>query len=368
MRSSSEADPTAENQTNNPNISCIMKLRHFIFAAMAFIACAACQEKSITPDVPAQDQEVYTVQLGFGGEWDVTYEPLTRGKDNNDLYGIQVYSAPVDENSTSTTWTPFAYGLYYDVSNVSISLLKGFKYKFEATMVVDGKTRVYRDGTGYYWPFNMNKSDNKEVLNTFIYSSDYCFIYIDEGRTWVVNNGIRTAAEHPNVDRYYGELEGYVPEESNNDKVKIHMKRTSFGAKFIAQGKLATAGQLEIKMAEAPEVVMDLTQQKQHNDIYTFKNVKAAHDYKTGNYEEDINVSINWYYQTEDGSTVTVPLGTHKITYKRNATTVVKVKLENTNVEGGIGFELMEAGAMEAGPEYEINDGNNVDTELDTNK
>ena len=173
---------------------------------------------------------------------------------------------------------------------------------------------------------------------------------------------------HPSIESYYGVHEGYVPEESNNDKIKIHMKRTSFGAKFIAQGKLATAGQLEINMAEAPAVLIDLADEKQHDDIYTFANIEAAHDYKTGNYEEDIDVSINWYYQHEDGSTVTVPLGTHKITYKRNATTVVKVKLENTNVEGGIGFELMEAGAMEAGPEYEINDGNNVDTELDTNK
>ena len=92
-----------------------MKIRHFVFAAIAMIASAACQEKNITPDAPAQDQEVYTVQLGFGGEWDVTYEPLTRGNDNNDLYGIQVYSAPVDENNTSTTWSHYAYALYDDV-------------------------------------------------------------------------------------------------------------------------------------------------------------------------------------------------------------------------------------------------------------
>lgn len=368
MRSSSEADPTAENQTNNPNISYIMKLRHFIFAAMAFIACAACQEKNITPDVPAQDQEVYTVQLGFGGEWDVTYEPLTRGNDNNDLYGIQVYSAPVDENGTSTNWSYYAYGLYDDVSNVSISLLKGFKYKFVATMVVDGRTRVYKDGSGYYWPFMRNTSDARVPNNNFIYSSASFFAYLTNGTTWVINNGERISSVHPNIERYYGELEGYVPDESSNDKVKIHMKRTSFGAKFIAQGKLATTGQLEIKMTEAPDVVLDLTKEKKHDDIYTFKNVKAAHDYKTGNYEEDIDVTINWYYQHEDGSTVAVPLGTHKITYKRNATTVVKINLENTNVDGGIGFELTETGAMEVVSEYEVNDGNNVDTDIDTNK
>lgn len=148
-----------------------MKIRHFVFAAMAFIACAACQEKNITPDVPAQDQEVYTVQLGFGGEWDITYEPLTRGNDNNDLYGIQLYSAPIDENSTSTTWTPFAYGLYDGVSNVSISLLKGFKYKFEASMFVDGKNklRLYSDGySSPFFKYGLNYSC-LNVTNGFIY-------------------------------------------------------------------------------------------------------------------------------------------------------------------------------------------------------
>lgn len=353
-----------------------MKIRHFVFAAMAFIACAACQEKYITPDVPAQDQEVYTVQLGFGGEWDVTYEPFTRGEDNNDLYGIQVYSAPNVEGATSTTWTHFAYGLYDNVTNVSISLLKGYKYKFEATMVVDGKNKIESGVDGYNSPFFKHGVNfgRLNVTNGFIYSSVY---YISNGKigygsglcmgeTYLKGN--QGSYRHPNTERYYGKLEDYVPEESSNDKVKIHMKRTSFGAKFIAQGKHSTVGQLEINIDEAPVVLIDLANQKQYDDIYTFMDVQAAYDYKTGNYEEDIDVMVNWYYQTEDGSTVTVPLGTHTITYKRNATTVVKINLENTNVEGGIGFELTETGAMEIVSEYEINDGNNVDTEIDTNK
>ena len=146
------------------------------------------------------------------------------------------------------------------------------------------------------------------------------------------------------------------------------MMRTSFGAKFIAQGKLATTGRLEILMSDAPAINIDLTQEKQHTDIYSFYSLKEVYNYKTGNYSEDIKVAIYWHYENEDGTTPIVPLGTHHITYKRNATTVVKVNLENTNVEGGVGFELMEAGAMEDGPEYEINDGDNVDTEIDTNK
>lgn len=239
-------------------------------------------------------------------------------------------------------------------------------------MVVDGKNKLRLYSDGYSSPFlkyGLNYSC-LNVTNGFIYSSaNYisdCNKGLCDGATYL--KGEPDSYNHPNTERYYGIFEGYVPEESSNDKVKIHMKRTSFGAKFIAQGKLATAGQLEINMVEAPVVLIYLANEKQHDDIYTFNNIKAAYDYKTGNYEKDINVSINWYYQHEDGSIVTVPLGTHKITYKRNATTVVKINLENTNVERGIGFELTETGVMETVAEYEINDGNNVDTEIDTNK
>ena len=342
-----------------------MKFSHFIFAAvMGVMALASCQE-NITPENPAQEQDVYTVQLGFGGEWDVTYEPLTRGNDNNDLYGIQVYSAPNDEENI--TWSYYAYGLFDDVDNVTISLLKGFKYKFVATMVVDGKNKLNNNSDGcFHYPFLITGQNTRMgfVENLFNYSSTDYFSYIDDGFSYL--EGLNDTFNHPNTERFYGELIDYVPEESSNDKAKIHMKRTIFGAKFIAQGKLAKAGRLEILMKSAPAISIDLAQEKQHDDIYTFSNVKAAYDYKTGNYEEDIDVSVNWHYDTEDGK-VTVPLGTHKITYKRNATTVVKINLENTNVEGGLGFELAETGAMVDGDEYVINDGGNVDTEIDTN-
>lgn len=342
-----------------------MKFSHFIFAAvMGIMTFASCQE-NITPENPAKEQDVYTVQLGFGGEWDVTYEPLTRGNDNNDLYGIQVYSAP--NNEENATWSYYAYGLFDNVDNVSISLLKGFKYKFVATMIVDGKGKLDKDYYGYRRPFFIDGVNYGfcPVTNIFKYSVTEYMSSIGFANSDLIIDASHTYS-HPNTERFYGELLDYVPEESSNDKAKIHMKRTSFGAKFIAQGKLATAGRLEILMTEAPAISIDLAQEKQHDDIYTFSDVKAAYDYQTGNYEEDINVSIIWHYDTEEGE-VTVPLGTHKITYKRNATTVVKINLENTNVEGGLGFELAETGAMVDGDEYVINDGGNVDTEIDTN-
>lgn len=342
-----------------------MKLRHlFVAAAMAVVAVVSCQKNAL-PETSDQEQEYVTVQLGMGGELDVTYEPMTRGNDNNDLYGIQVYSAPKDQENPS--WSYYAYGLFDDVSDITVSLLKGFQYKFVATMVVDGKNKLYCYTDGYHTPFwrgGDNTFGNEAISDNFTYSSLNYLPYIDDGDSYLI---CRNSYGRPNTDRYYGELVGYVPEDSSNDKAKIKMVRTSFQATFQAKGKLAVTGQLEILMDKAPAVVLDLANEKKHSDYYTFYYVKKAHDNKNS-YEEKIDVSINWYYQNEDGSTVAVPLGTHKITYPRVQNTVLHINLENTNVDGGIGFELTEAGEMAAGAEYTINDGGNIDTEIDPNK
>ncbi len=345
-----------------------MKLRHlFVAAAMAVVAVVSCQKNAI-PETSDQEQEYVTVQLGMGGELDITYEPMTRGNDNNDLYGIQVYSAPKDQEKP--VWSYYAYGFFDDVNDITVSLLKGFQYKFVATMVVDGKSKIYLSNSAnrYYYPFYISNIGFMALDNKFTYEAGNFMVYVGLGYSSVIEGSSYECYDRPNTDRYYGELVGYVPEDSSNDKAKIKMLRTSFQATFQAQGKLAVAGQLEIKMAKAPIIVMDLTKEKKHTDYYTFHNVKAAHDYKTGNYSEDIDVSINWYYQKEDGSTVTVPLGTHTIAYARVRNTVLHINLENTNVDGGIGFELTEAGEMAAGAEYTINDGGNIDTEIDPNK
>lgn len=345
-----------------------MKLRQlFVAAAMAVLAVVSCQKNAL-PETSDQEQEYVTVQLGMGGELDVTYEPMTRGNDNNDLYGIQVYSAPKDQENPS--WSYYAYGLFDDVNDLTVSLLKGFQYKFVATMVVDGKSKITNYSTNKYsYPFYVlgQESGRKLLDNKFTYGAGSHISDIGSGYSYLIEGSSNESYYRPNTDRYYGELVGYVPEDSSNDKAKIKMVRTSFQATFQAKGKLAVTGQLEILMDDAPAVVLDLANEKKHSDYYTFQYVKKAHDNKNS-YEEKIDVSINWYYQNEDGSTVTVPLGTHKITYPRVQNTVLHINLENTNIDGGIGFELTEAGEMALGEEYTINDGNNVDTEIDPNK
>lgn len=343
------------------------KFMLFFSLMLAFALCITSCAKENQDGLEGSEQEYYTVQLGFGGEWEVYYEPLTRAQGNNDIYGIQVYSCP--ENAVVegdyVEWAPYAYGIFDDVDNITISLLKGYKYKFVATMVVDGKDKLFMntsvngyDGLAdpFYGLLGPTALDNK-----FYYSVAWCMYGLGNGSTLMSDFRVYN---RPNADRYYGEEQDYVPG-SKGEKVKIKMKRASFGAKFIAKGKMANSGQMEVKILGAPDILFDLSDSNQYSDTYTFENVYLAWR-EGGNYSETVKVMINWL--RSDGSVL--PLGSHDIVYKRNATTVVKVEVQNEGEASQLGVELVESGLMpeDAETETTIVDGEVVDTDVSTNK
>lgn len=330
-------------------------------ALMLGVTMTACSQDEPLGTEPESDY--YTVKLGWEGEIiDVTYEPLETRAASNDLYGIQVYSTPNNDASTPT-WEAYAYGLFDDPDNISINLLKGYKYKFVATMVRDGKNKISSYNNSYHMPFRNQANERITLNNSFDYQSNIYFDRLEYGSSSLI--GYDKSFSHPNTDRFYGELVDYTPGEKNAT-AKIDMKRTAFGAKFIANGAKAKDGTLHVQIKDAPAMELGLTtSENKISDIFTFSNVAAA--WSENKYTETIDVTINW--ERADGTTL--PLGTHAITYKRNATTVVQVKIENDGEDGGVGFEIDES---ETGTPFEdgenditIEDGEIVETEVDTN-
>ena len=325
------------------------KVTIFKSAILALLVCvgiAACDKNSdVVPDEP----ETYTVKLGWAGEiLDVSYEPLTRAT-NDDLYGIQVYSLPKSvEPEYDYDWNPYAYGLFDDPSNITITLASGYKYRFVATMVKDGKNRIYSHDEYYHEPFRANYFI--KVENKFKYDANYQIHYLAYGLTALE---VSKSYYRPNVERFYGELTNYIPGESNTN-AKIDMKRTSFGAKFVAEGKLAVDGKLEIQIDEAPKMELALTSGADKiSDIFTFYQVKKA--WQEEDYTEDIPVNFKWI--RADGTEA--PMGTHTITFKRNKTTIVKFNIEKDGNDESIGIVIdeSETGAMPDGDEVTITNG-----------
>ena len=303
------------------------KITIFGSIAIAMLTCigfTACNNDVIETPEP----ETYTVKLGWAGEiLDVSYEPMP------------------ESASSTVEWTSYATGLFNDPDNIIITLRSGAKYRFIATLIRNGKNRINHGNNDYYsWPFMWSLS------NEFNYGTDE-FGHIDLGFSYL--SDYSELVDRPNVERFYGELSGYIPCEGNSN-VEIAMKRTSFGAKFIAGGKLAVDGKLEIQIEGAPKMKLALTDGADEiSDIFTFYNVAAA--WANNNYTEDIDVSLNWI--RPDGTTQ--PLGTHKITYKRNTTTVVEVNIDKDGNDEGVDLEIpdSETGSLADGNTVTINDG-----------
>lgn len=341
-----------------------MKTNFKVWAAFAAAICcvfAGCNK--ITVDEPESDY--YIVNLGMGGEiLNVTDEPLTRGGETADLYGIQVYSTPNIElaEGQNPVWTNYAYGLFASDDDITIKLIKGKKYKFVATMVVDGQNKLYTfSGPSYSNPFYVAGTNSKmgSLTTIFDYQSADYFSGLQSGYSYMAD---AQSYNHPNTERFYGELVDYVPGKKGSNKALIKMKRVSFGAKFMAKGKLAKEGTLEIQMTGAPKILLDLTtSEKTISDIFTFNDVDGA--YADNNHNETIAVTLNWH--RDDGTIF--PLGTHDITFKRNKTSVVQITIENENADNPLGVEIDDVDMTEDEDITNIEDGEVTDTDVDTN-
>lgn len=120
-----------------------------------------------------------------------------------------------------------------------------------ATMIVDGKKKLSSSSGGGYWsPFTTNAIGvgNVGVAKEFVFSSSVkidpskAFTQMKEGSYYI-----------PNVERFYGEAMDYIPSEGAS--VQINMKRVSFAAKFVAQGKFKQdGGKITIQIPDGPTV------------------------------------------------------------------------------------------------------------------
>lgn len=355
-------------------------MKSFKFIGMALIAimmsanfasCGSDEEVLSTPTKPEagiESPKEYIVSLGWKGEIvDITESPLaTRGVKNNDMYGIQVYSRP-DIDDYSQNYTQYAYGLFDNTGKMTIKLLEGYKYKFVATMVVDGKNKVYswenENGLiAFELPFNNNNGYATPLTNKFKYSS------VESFYSWSLEKGqahstiMNTYVQRPENDRYYGELTDYKP--SENGVANIKMKRTSFGVKVVAEE--LTEGSLNIRIENSISMLIEHPN-TEAQELLSFEYCKYAwqdgdvwEDGTPYTYSENIPISFTW--TKEDG--VEIPLGTRTIEFKRNKLTTITIRISDKGSENDVGVSYDEAGEMDEGGNVVIDAGGSSDNEV----
>lgn len=199
-----------------------------------------------------------TISLSFGGDCITeSEEPLMRADDSDTYTAINVFRTSTTVVNAETE--RYAYGLFKSKDipgSVSIELVTGYKYDFEATILVEveGLDKVHLN-PDYGHPFviatkgvtNVNNFGGypSDSIDRFIYSykqfkneisnkeeNRYFFRMLDSGFALVDTQGdyeSKGCFRNPRVKRYYGEAIGFELSSSSSEKVELNMDYKCFG-------------------------------------------------------------------------------------------------------------------------------------------
>ncbi|MDE6650654.1 MAG: hypothetical protein K2K45_12070 [Muribaculaceae bacterium] len=278
-----------------------------------------------------------TVRMSFGGDYiSESEEPLHRADDAETFVGINVFRK---ENKADAEEENYAYGVFKRTNDISIDLLTGYTYRFEAAIIVEGTDRLTLLSGRYAEPFQLingvgygiadiggNSNFIRDKVDTgFIYSyklNDDVFVdnkdrdylcQLKYGTSYVDTHGdaspSSTYAFHPRVSRYYGESEySFDPWISADEEgVNINMKYLCFGLKFVLANS-DLSGDLKIEDVSPVDgyrkkgngvnlpFPKDLTLNndvREFEEIYSLYNVYAAHE-NPETYSEEFTLRFKW--------------------------------------------------------------------------
>lgn len=284
-----------------------------------------------------KDGEAVLVKLNVDGEFDVTVdqEPLTKAVTSNDAYGINVY---YDREGDGATDDIYAYGLFDNTPDMSITMLSNHKYKVCCTLIKDARTKLYfgqafnNAYSGYCYPFQTTASGSTLLNNKFIVGTSAYLSGMNSGKAHLASTSSPSAGNatpNASVNRFYGETDQYEP--VPNGTIDVYLKRVVFGAKFVVSG--VNEGTLNVKCGD----FFDKTFTKDDSgmeQIYSFTDTYTC-------WQKDTPMSAKVTFTfTSDRGTLWNIYQTKEINFKRNVMTTVNVQLK-PDLSGGL-FDLAE--------------------------
>ena len=300
-----------------------MKYKYYLMPLLCMFMMAACSsdetENIITP--PDEKPEMYTVSFDFSGDIDVSQEPLSRGTATDDVYGFNVY---YNADKSESIDDIYAYGLFDNKEDMTIALLSGYKYKFECTLVKNGKKTLYYGQafnnayTGVCYPFQTNSSNSTMIENKFTIGTSTYLIGIKKGDAHLasVTPNTSNANKYASVNRFYGETDNYAP--IQNGEVTIELKRVVFGAKFVITGVqegslTASCGSFWSKTTTVDD--------EGTATIYSYPDV-----YDCWKNETNLTETVTLTYTSNRGTQWNLSSST-TVTFKRNVMTTVNINV-----------------------------------------
>ena len=310
-----------------------MKVKNFfklsVFLMIIASSIVSCTKATDNPTESNASKEVI-VPLSFSGEIiNMGTTPLSRATSNDLLY-IQVYT--IDNNGYYEDYVQYAHGLFDNTGGIKIALKEGKQYRFIATMVKDGKNRIYKEEKEEYdgrygIPFDM------QITNEFVIDDNFYEDKIANGLAQLNDGNYGSMYERPDIERYYGEGT-YTVNVQNITSVDIKLMKTVFGVSITTEN--FTDGELLVELQYAPEMSISAPNGSV-SGIFSFMHVGEAYDQDcqdgtfTNNYSESVKVAIS---RISNGKTI--PVDEREIKFTRNMRTNLKVIIDRNMYENGV--------------------------------
>lgn len=346
------------------------KLLFFILSTVSLFWISSCNGDEDVQSLLSENtvcDSLYTVSFGTAN-FDVETE--TRATDKT-VYGINI-----EYYKNGTRQGYYAYGLFDDMSNASITLIGGFTYTFTCSIVRSAGDALWygpyssNSFSGYADPFQLNNSVSTQCQNKFIEGTGNYLSGLASGTSVVKSSYAAagyTSSEYPSLERYYGKLEGFNPA-TDGTKVIIPVVKAYFGCKLILKavedGTLATKCTSNSKLTFLTASTTN-TDKVGDSQIYTFPDVAAC--WTNRSYSQ--KVTVQYDYTSNRASLYWTPnwwnlSGSKEITFKRNILTTLTISVAEdlSGASVGIDDETMDADNViefEVDKNYNLNQKNN---------
>ena len=343
----------------------ILRLIGMLLIGSSTLFSCSNNEDELPPKEQEQNsQETYTVSFNLGGEFISTSEtPLSRTEVTpKKIYGINVYY----KKDGDMNYQNYAYGLFDNIEDMTISLISGYKYKFECSMVKNDADTLYHDDNMYYAPFNRYYLiyEGIELSNKFNISTTNSIHItgLHGGATCV--KSYRNSEDYPKTDRFYGELTDYTP--TKDGVANIDLKRTAFGIKFIVNppvdGTLfinniyTNNGSINsnIKLSADDNIL-------EYSSMYTFYEVYKC--WQVEKYSKDFTIQLTW--ERANGATQTFE---KTITAKRNVLTTININVNGGTTDSSLGVKEDDTPMGNENVDMSFNGGDLDDNEVNPSK
>lgn len=289
-----------------------MKKTFYLFCAFATTIVVSCSKTETAIDTP--EPEMFEVKIGVSGAFMSEQTNLTKSGNTKALVGINVWSSPVD----SDVYTNYAYGVY-DCDEIVVSLLSGYKYKFDVRSTYDYDKVIDSDGVSTKTDSPFSKcirglSFVGEITNTFKYTSDeYVYPY---------------AMGYMPIELYYGEIDNYVP--SDDASISVDLVKMSYGLSVEAQN--LSTGYMSVTVGEVYQT-FPVTLTVESPSYYSIRAMRNLHRAYVGNSEE---IPVSAELHTDDN--VTIPIGSTTIRVSRNKLTKLKINANPPTKDNSFSF------------------------------